>query len=139
MYLSINTSSGCGDKMNQKTHKLLQEKFPFLTIITYLETEYIGIIQHSDNNFVSIYIMDTNFTNEMKKDFLECGDTWWWESNRSIPINLFLRDKFKKFKPWLRTFARKETVIVEGPSINMMDLINRKLKKRTIQLVKFPS
>lgn len=125
--------------MNEKTYKVLQEKFPFLTIVTYLETEYIGIIQNSDNNFISMYIMDVNTSQAMKKDFLACGDTWWWESNRTIPINLFLRERFKKFKPWLRTFARKETTIVEGPSINMMDLINRKLKKRTIQLVKFPN
>lgn len=122
--------------MTPDTHKLLQEKFPFLTIISYLNTEYIGIMQHSDNSFVSLYILDPNFTHAMKREFLHCGETWWWESNRTIPINLFIRDRFKLFKSCLRTFARKETVIIEGPSINMMDLINRRLKKRTIQLVK---
>ncbi len=122
--------------MTPETHKLLQEKFPFLTIISYLNNEYIGIMQNSDNSFVSIYVLDAGFTQEMKREFLQCGETWWWESNRTIPINLFLRDRFKQFKPWLKTFARKETTIIEGPSINMMDLINRKLKKRTIQLVK---
>lgn len=125
--------------MNEKTHKLLQEKFPFLTIVNYLNTEFIGIVQNADQNFISIYILDVNVSQAMKKEFLSCGDTWWWESNRTVPINLFLRDKFKKFKPWLRTFARKETKIIEGPSLNIMDLLNRKLKKRTIQLVKYPS
>ena len=125
--------------MNEKTHKLLQEKFPFLTIVNYLNTEFIGIVQNADQNFISIYILDVNVSQAMKKEFLSCGDTWWWESNRTVPINLFLRDKFKKFKPWLRTFARKETQIIEGPSLNIMDLLNRKLKKRTIQLVKYPS
>jgi len=116
----------------------LQEKFPFLTIVSYLGTEHIGIMQNSDNSFISIYVLDANFPQQMKKEFLQCGETWWWESNRTIPINLFLRDRFKPFKPWLKTFARKETNIVVGPSINMMDLINRRLKKRTIQLVKTP-
>lgn len=125
--------------MTPETHELLQEKFPFLTIVSYLNTEYIGIMQNSDANFVSIYILDGSFTQDMKKEFLQCGETWWWESNRTVPINLFLRDRFKSFKPWLRTFARKETTIVVGPSINMLDLINRKLKKRTIQLVKSPA
>ena len=23
--------------------------------------------------------------------FLELGDVWWWESNRQIPIHLFLK------------------------------------------------
>jgi hypothetical protein len=124
--------------MTPETRKLLQEKFPFLTIVSYLGIEHIGIMQNSDNSFISIYVLDANSPQEMKKEFLQCGETWWWESNRTIPINLFLRDRFKPFKPWLKTFARKETNIVVGPSINMMDLINRRLKKRTIQLVKTP-
>jgi hypothetical protein len=119
-----------------ETHKLLQEKFPFLTIITHLNQQYIGIIQNSDNHFVSMYVLDPGFNTEMKMKFLNCGETWWWESNRSIPINLFLRTEFKIFKPWLKTFAKKETTIVEGPVVNMMDLINRKLKRRTIQFIK---
>jgi hypothetical protein len=127
------------DIMTPETHKILQEKFPFLTIVNYLNTQYIGIMQNADSNFVSIYVLDQSFTQEMKKEFLQCGETWWWESNRSIPINLFLRERFKKFKPWLKTFAKKEANVIEGPSINMMDLINRRLKKRTIQLVKSPT
>jgi hypothetical protein len=122
--------------MNKDTHKVLQEKFPFLTIITYLEKEYIGIVQHADTSFISIYVLDQSFTHEQKKSFLEYGDTWWWESNRTIPINLFLREKFKPFKKYLKTFARKDAVIVEGPAVNMLDLINRRLKKRTIKLAK---
>jgi len=122
--------------MTPETHKLLQEKFPFLTIVKYINTEYIGIMQNIDAQFVSIYVLDPNFTTEDKKDFLLCGDTWWWESNRSIPINLFLRERFKRYKSCLKTFARKETTIIEGPTVNMMNLINKKLKRRTIQLVK---
>jgi hypothetical protein len=122
--------------MTPETHKLLQEKFPFLTIISYLNTEYIGIMQNADTQFVSIYVLDPSFTNEKKRAFLLCGETWWWESNRSIPINLFLGERFKVFKPSLKTFARKEVTIVEGPTINVMDLMNKKFKRRTIQLVK---
>jgi len=124
--------------MTPETHKLLQEKFPFLTILTYLNTEYIGIIQNSDSQFVSLYILEPTLPNAVKREFLLCGETWWWESNRTIPINLFLREKFKPFKQYLKTFAKKEVNIVEGPSINVMDLINKKLKRRTIQLVKIP-
>lgn len=124
--------------MNPETLKLLQEKFPFLTIIKYLNKDYIGIMQNSDNQFVSVYVLDMNLTQDTKKEFLNCGETWWWESNRTIPINLFLRERFKPFKTCLKTFARKETIIVEGPIVSMLDLINKKLKKRTVQLVKIP-
>jgi hypothetical protein len=126
------------DSMTPETHKLLQEKFPFLTIVTYLNTEYIGIMQNSDAQFISIYVLDPGFTSENKREFLLCGETWWWESNRTIPINLFLRERFKPFKTCLKTFAKKEATIVEGPTVNMMDLMNKKFKRRTIQLIKAP-
>jgi len=124
------------DEITPETHVLLQEKFPFLTIVTYLNQQHIGIIQNSDNHFINLYAMPPGCDLEAKSKFLKCGETWWWESNRTIPINLFLRVEFAPFKSWLKTFAKKETTIVEGPTVNMMDLINRKLKRRTIQLVK---
>lgn len=118
------------------TYKPLQEKFPFLTIVSHLGTNYLGIVQHADNLFVSIYVMDANFADNTKMEFLECGETWWWESNRSIPINMFLRERFKKFRPCLKTFARKDTEIVQGPIVNLKDMMNKRVKRRTIQLVR---
>lgn len=117
---------------NVSTYQLLREKFPFLTIVSYLNTEYVGIIQNSDNNFISIYVLDPHVTIESKKEFLQCGETWYWASNRNIPINLFLRDQFKPFKSWLKTFSKKEAIIVEGPCINMIESMGKKLKRRTI-------
>jgi hypothetical protein len=124
--------------MTPEIHKVLQEKFPFLTIISYLNQEYIGIMQNGDAQFVSMYILEPTCTQQEKQRFLLCGETWWWESNRTIPINLFLKDKFKPFRKYLKTFAKKDVKIIEGPSINLMDLINKKLKRRTIHLVKQP-
>lgn len=118
------------------TKKLLQEKFPFLTIVRHLNQEHLGIIQNADQLFVSIYIMDNTFTPEMKRAFLECGDTWWWESNRQIPINMFVKTKFVQFKPYLRVFASKDTEIVQGPIVNLKDTMNKRVKRRTIQLVR---
>lgn len=118
------------------TKQLLQEKFPFLTIIKHLNQEHLGIIQNADQLFVSIYIMDNTFTADMKRDFLECGDTWWWESNRQIPINMFVKTKFAQFKPYLRVFASKDTEIVQGPIVNLKDTMNKRVKRRTIQLVR---
>lgn len=121
--------------MNQE-YKILQERFPFLTIVKYLKTQYIGIVQNADHLFISMYILDESFTTEMKKDFLECGEVYWWESNRSIPINLFLHDQFKQFKPYLRVFSKKEAEVVQGPVINLRELMAKRVKRRTITLVR---
>ena len=123
---------------DDSTYTNCQEKFPFLTIISHLNKEYLGIIQHADNIFVNIYIMDISFTAEMKRDFLECGETWWWESNRTIPINMFLKNRFAPYKKYLKTFAKKDTVIIQGPLVNLKDMISRRIKRRTIQLVRPP-
>lgn len=120
----------------QNQYKILQERFPFLTIVSYLNTEYIGIVQNADHLFISMYILDENFTDDMKREFLECGETYWWESNRSIPINLFLQDGFKKFKPYLRTFSKKEAEVVQGPVVNLREMMNKRVKRRTITLVR---
>jgi hypothetical protein len=119
-----------------KTNSVLQERFPFLTVISYLNQEYLGIIQHADSSFVSMYVIDNTFTDQMKKDFLECGEEYWWGSNRQIPINLFLKDRFAQFKANLKTFSRKETTIIQGPSVNMRDLVSKRIKRRTIILVR---
>jgi hypothetical protein len=118
------------------SYATLQEKFPFLTIISHLGREHIGIIQHADNAFVSIYVMDTTYSPEMKREFLGCGDTWWWESNRAVPINMFLRDRFRPFKGYLKTFARKDAEIIQGPVVNLKDMMNKRVKRRTIQLMR---
>jgi len=117
-------------------YALLQEKFPFLTIIRHFGVDYVGIIQNADNIFVSIYIIEPSFTKEMKVDFIECGEIWWWESNRSIPINMFLHDRFKPYKPYLKTFSRKDTEIRQGPIVNLKEMMNKRVKRRTIQLVR---
>ena len=118
------------------TKQVLQEKFPFLTIISHLDKEYLGIVQHADNAFVHMYVMDNTFNDQMKREFLDCGDTGWWESNRQIPINMFVRDRFAIFKRYLRIFSMKETEIIQGPVVNLKELMNKRVKRRTIQLVK---
>lgn len=121
--------------MNEE-YQILQERFPFLTIVKYLKTQYIGIVQNADHLFISMYILDEGFTTEMKRNFLECGEVYWWESNRSIPINLFLQDQFKPFKPYLRVFSKKEAEVLQGPIINLRELMNKRIKRRTITLVR---
>jgi len=112
------------------------EKFPFLTMISYLKNVYVGIIQNADNSFISMYVLTPNYSEEQKLEFLSCGEDWWYESNRSIPINLFLKHRFQQFKPYLRVFARKECAIMGGPMINLTEISNKRLKRRTITLVK---
>jgi hypothetical protein len=53
-----------------------------------------------------------------------------------IPINMFLKDEWTIFKPYLRTFNNKSLTIIHGPICSMSELGRRKSKRRSITLVK---
>lgn len=116
--------------------KKLSENHPFITVCSYANQDYVGIIQNRDDIVTTIYdygsITDTAF----KERFLELGDVWWWESNRIIPINLFLKEEWSIFKPYLRTFNNKSLNIIHGPVVSISDLNKRRSKRKSITLVK---
>ena len=111
------------------------EKYPFLSLVTYGGEEFVGIVQNQDDTVLSMYDY-SKIPDELKTIFLELGDVWWWESNRMIPINLFLKQDFTQFAGILITFNIRDTEVVRGPSVSIADLAKKRSKRRNIQLVK---
>jgi len=109
-------------------------KFPFLTLGTYLDKEYLGIIGNSDNQITSMYLYDILPNEELKKLFLLSGDQWWWETNRQIPINISLSKKWI-FRDYMILFNTKDFIIKSGPCISLDNII-KKIKRTNIQLRK---
>jgi hypothetical protein len=122
--------------VNSDFFKKLSENHPFITVCSYAGQDYVGIVQNRDDIVTTIYdygaIIDTN----IKEKFLALGEIWWWESNRLIPINLFLKEDWIIFKPYIRTFNNKSLEILHGPICSMNELSKRKSKRRSITLVK---
>ena len=116
--------------------KRLTENHPFITICSYANQDYVGIVQNRDDIVTTIYDYGAIIDNVIKEKFLELGDVWWWESNRLIPINLFLKDEWSIFRPYIRTFNNKSLVIMHGPACSMNELSKRRSKRRSITLVK---
>jgi len=116
--------------------KKLSENHPFISICTYANQDYVGIIQNRDDLVTTMYDYGAIVNQDLRAKFLELGDTWWWESNRAIPINLFLKDDWIVFKPYLRTFNNKSLEIVHGPVVSMTDFTKKRSKRRSITLVK---
>lgn len=111
------------------------EKYPFLSLVKYGGNEYVGIVQNQDDTVLSLYDY-SRLPDEYKAKFLELGEVWWWESNRTIPINLFLKQDFAEFNTVLLTFNIKDTEVLRGPSISIAELAKKRSKRRNIQLVK---
>ena len=116
--------------------KKLSENHPFISICSYASQDYVGIIQNRDDLVTTMYDYGSIASSELRAKFLELGDTWWWESNRTIPINLFLKDDWSPFRPFLRTFNNKSLEIIHGPVVSMTDFTKKRTKRRSITLVK---
>ena len=116
-------------------HKEILDKFPFLSLCRTGEEEILGIIQNYTSTLASIYVYNVLTCTEDKQEFLELGEEWWWQSNRSLPINLVIGPKFKKFSYCLRTYNVKDFEIVHGEAVSLQNIITKRIKRRQIQLV----
>lgn len=122
--------------MQSEFFRKLSENHPFITVCSYANQDFVGIVQNRDDAVTTIYDYGAIIEVETKAKFLELGDIWWWESNRLIPINLFLKDEWVIFRPYLRTFTNKSLTILHGPVCSMNELHKRRSKRRSITLVK---
>jgi hypothetical protein len=119
-----------------KKYQNLLDEFPFLTLVSYGGAEYVGIVQNIDNNLASMYNFDSIKTVKDKKSFLELGEEWWWGTNRMIPINIILKNQFEPFRACLITFSLKDFEVLHGPTISLSNIIQKRVKRRNIQLVR---
>ena len=122
--------------MTNEFFQKLSDTHPFITVCSYANVEYVGVIQNRDDAITTFYDYGSIVDLALKELFLTLGDQWWWESNRLIPINIFLRDDWSVFKPYLRTFNNKGLVILHGPATSMSDLAKKRIKRKSVTLVR---
>jgi hypothetical protein len=122
--------------MGNNIFEKLTEKYPFITLCMHANAEYVGVVQNRDDIVTTIYDFGAVQNQTDKMEFLELANTWWWESNRSIPINIFLRKDWEKFRVTLRTFVNKDLEILHGPVCSLMDIARKKSKRKSITLVR---
>ena len=116
--------------------KDIETDFPFISVVSYGGVEYVGIIVNQDQHVTTMYVYTEIHDPGEKKKFLELGDIWWWESNRMIPINIFLRDDFERFQYALMTMNSKDVKISVGPCVNLNNLSVKRVKRKSVQLVR---
>jgi len=116
----------------------LQENFPFISVITYVDQEYVGIIINQDTAITSIYDYSSLKTEQEKTKFLELGEVWWWESNRQIPISIFLAKEMASFRYIIRNFSTKDVKLMFGPVTSLNDIMTKRVKRKSITLIRKP-
>lgn len=119
-----------------KLRENIQDQLPFISVLHYGENEYVGIIINQDQYVTSLYDLSVIKTPEEKTALLEIGEIWWWESNRQVPINIFLRKEVEPFRYAIKTFNSKDVRIILGPVVNLMNLSLKRIKRKSVQLVR---
>lgn len=114
----------------------IADKYPFISHLTYGGNEFVGIVQNKDKLITSVYDYSKIGDLAMKTLFLELGEQWWWESNRQIPINIFLKSSWDPFKECLMTLNSKDCEIINGPYVSLSEISMKRIKRTNIQLVR---
>ena len=117
----------------------LQENYPFISVITHVDKEYVGVIINQDSQVTSFYDYSIIRTDEEKSRFLELGEVWWWESNRQIPINIFLNKEIIEYRYVIRNFNTKDVKVLLGPCTSLNDIITKRVKRKSITLIRRPN
>jgi hypothetical protein len=116
--------------------KQLLSKYPYLTYLVYGGNDYVGIIQNYDDHITTIYDFGVLKTPEQKMRYLEFGEIWWWESNRLIPINVFLKQEWIEFRFCVKTMNSKDVTIQLGPHCSLKEMAVKRSKRKSITLVR---
>ncbi len=119
----------------QTKHQKLLDEYPFLTVIEYAGKEYLGIVQNIDSHVASVYIYERLANTTERVKFLQLGEEWWWETNRKLPINIALINRWN-FAHCVMSFNVKQLEIVAGPEVRLSNSITKRIKRRSINLVK---
>ena len=116
--------------------KDIEQNFPFISVVVYGGQEYVGIIANQDQYVTSMYVYTELRTTTEKLALLEQGEIWWWESNRMIPINIFLRKEMEPFRYCMMTMNSKDVKVTIGPCVNLNNLSIKRVKRKSVQLVR---
>ena len=116
--------------------KDIETNFPFISVVQYGGQEYVGIIINQDQYVTSMYVYTDLRSGREQKKLLELGEIWWWESNRLIPINIFLRKEVEPFKYCIMTMNSKDVKVSVGPTVNLNNMSIKRVKRKNVQLIK---
>lgn len=116
--------------------KNIEKNLPFISVVAYGGNEYVGIIVNQDSVVTTMYVYTKLRSEEHKKLLLELGEIWWWESNRMIPINIFLRKEISQLSYAMMTMNSKDVKVSVGPCVNLNNLTIKRVKRKSVQVMR---
>lgn len=124
------------DELKHKI-EVTRENHPFITFLIVGDEWKCGVVQNSNNRFITMYDLAKVPGENALADFLKLADRWWWESNMGLPINAFIGPEFDAYRDMLITLPKKTmTEDPIGPVYSLKENYLKRIKKTRIELVK---
>ena len=114
----------------------LSKNFPWITVLTYVEKEYVGVVINQDPQVTTLYDWEMIKDFAQGQRFVDMAEAWWWESNRQIPINIFMIREAQEFKYAIKTLTTKDVRIDLGPCMRLDQIMTKRVKRRSITLIR---
>ena len=125
--------------LDSETREKIQEtraEHEFLTFLVLSSGEVrVGIIQNENPKMVMFYDYEKIRDKDHKRLFLEYGDSWWWGSNQTLPVDSFIGEDFDIFHTALTGYPKKSIEEMHGPTISLQEQYLRRVKKKKIEIV----
>ena len=118
--------------------KEIEKDHPYISVLTYGGKEYVGIVVNQDNYITTILNYSSCKDINDKKYLLELGKIWWMESNRLIPITIFLQQELLGLRYCQMNMNTKDVHVVSGPTVNLSSINSKRVKRKNIQLIRRP-
>lgn len=117
-----------------KALEVIRDTYPFFSILVLKDGQQVaGIIQNSTPTFVWIYQFD-GVQKPQRKLFLDHGRTWWNQSDRTVPIEVFIGPEFDIFRPCLKGHPRKNIDCVHGHLVDLGETFRKRIKRRIVSI-----
>jgi hypothetical protein len=116
----------------------IEKNYPFISVVEYGGHEYVGVIKNQDTAITSMFIFTDIPNAKSKEKFIELCKTWWFESNRMIPIGIYLRQEMAPFKQNMMMMNTKDVSVKIGPVTSLSNLAMKRSKRKSVQLVRKP-
>jgi|TARA_B100001939_G_C16579652_1_gene462191 hypothetical protein len=116
----------------------IEKNYPFISVVEYGGHEYVGVINNQDTAITSMFIFTDIPNAKSKEKFIELCKTWWFESNRMIPIGIYLRQEMAPFKQNMMMMNTKDVSVKIGPVTSLSNLAMKRSKRKSVQLVRKP-
>ncbi len=115
--------------------EVIRETYPFFSILILRDGLHVpGIIQNSSSSLVWIYQFEDIQDQAQRKQFLEYGKIWWNQSDRTIPIEVFIGQEFDVFREHLKGYPRKNVDTIHGHLVDLGETFRRRIKRRIVSV-----